>query len=42
MPVFGTETGPGQAGERRLPYTIDNLYAAIEPQCGDSDASRGS
>jgi len=40
--VFGTETCPGQADERRLTYTDANLYAAIEPQCGDSDASRGS
>ena len=29
MPVFGTEPGTGQAGERR-PYTVANLYAATE------------
>jgi gamma-glutamylcyclotransferase (GGCT)/AIG2-like uncharacterized protein YtfP len=29
VPVFGTEPGPGQAGERRL-YTVANLYAATE------------
>jgi gamma-glutamylcyclotransferase (GGCT)/AIG2-like uncharacterized protein YtfP len=29
VPVFGTEPGPGQAGERRL-YTVANLYAAAE------------
>jgi len=23
VPVLGTETGPGQAGERRLPYTVE-------------------
>src|SRR5918996_5344290 len=27
VPVFSTEPGPGQAGERRL-YTVANLYAA--------------
>jgi gamma-glutamylcyclotransferase (GGCT)/AIG2-like uncharacterized protein YtfP len=41
VPVFSTELGPGQAGER-LPYTVANLYAAIDSQRGDSDASRGS
>ena len=41
VPVFGTERGPGQAGER-LPYTVANLYAAAESQRGDSDASPGS
>ena len=29
VPVFGTEPGPGQAGERRL-YKLANLYAAAE------------
>ncbi len=29
VPVFGTEPGPGLAGERR-PYTVANLYAAAE------------
>ena len=29
VPVFGTELGPGQAGERRL-HTVANLYAATE------------
>ena len=29
VPVFSTELGPGQAGERRL-YTVANLYAAAE------------
>jgi hypothetical protein len=29
VPVFSTEPGPGQAGERRL-YTVANLYAATE------------
>ncbi len=29
VPVFSTEFGPGQAGERRL-YTVANLYEAIE------------
>ncbi len=29
VPVFGTETGSGQAGERRL-YTVANLYAPTE------------
>jgi gamma-glutamylcyclotransferase (GGCT)/AIG2-like uncharacterized protein YtfP len=29
VPVFSTELGPGQAGERRL-YTVANLYAATE------------
>ena len=29
VPVFGTEPGPGRAGERRL-YTVANLYAAAE------------
>ncbi len=41
VPVFSTELGPGQAGER-LPYTVANLYAAIDSQRDDSDASRGS
>jgi hypothetical protein len=38
--VFSTELGPGQAGERRL-HTVANLYAATEPQRGDSEASQG-
>jgi gamma-glutamylcyclotransferase (GGCT)/AIG2-like uncharacterized protein YtfP len=29
VPVFSTELGPGQAGERRL-HTVANLYAATE------------
>src|ERR671911_1425157 len=29
VPVFSTEPGPGQAGERRL-HTVANLYAATE------------
>jgi hypothetical protein len=29
VPIFSTELGPGQAGERRL-YTVANLYAAAE------------
>jgi len=29
VPIFSTEPGPGQAGERRL-YTVANLYAATE------------
>jgi hypothetical protein len=41
VPVFGTELGCGQAGELRL-YTVANLYAAIESQRGDSEASQGS
>ena len=41
VPVFSTELGPGQAGERRL-YTVANLYAATESQRGDSHASQGS
>jgi gamma-glutamylcyclotransferase (GGCT)/AIG2-like uncharacterized protein YtfP len=41
VPVFSTELGPGQAGERRL-YTVANLYAAPEPQRGDSEASQGA
>ena len=40
VPVFSTDIGPGQAGERRL-YTVANLYAATESQRGDSDASQG-
>ncbi len=34
VPVFSTEPGPGQAGERRL-HTVANLYAPIE---ADPDA----
>ena len=41
VPVFGTEIGSGQAGERRL-YTVANLYAATESQRGDSHASQDS
>jgi hypothetical protein len=41
VPVFGTELGPGQAGERRL-HTVANLYAATESQRGDSEASQGA
>ena len=33
VPVFSTEPGPGQAGERRL-YTVANLYEAIEASPG--------
>src|SRR5829696_8086767 len=33
VPVFGTELGPEQAGERRL-YTVANLYAATETRPG--------
>jgi gamma-glutamylcyclotransferase (GGCT)/AIG2-like uncharacterized protein YtfP len=33
VPVFGTERGPGQAGERRL-YKVANLYAAAEAGSG--------
>ena len=33
VPVFGTELGPEQAGERRL-YTVANLYAATETSPG--------
>ena len=33
VPVFSTELGPGQAGERRL-YTVANLYAATEASPG--------
>ena len=29
VPVFGTDSGPGRAGERRL-RTVANLYAATE------------
>jgi hypothetical protein len=29
VPVFGTELGPGQAGERRL-HTVANLYSPTE------------
>jgi gamma-glutamylcyclotransferase (GGCT)/AIG2-like uncharacterized protein YtfP len=29
VPIFSTELGPGQAGERRL-YKVANLYAAAE------------
>jgi len=41
VPVFSTEHGPGQAGERRL-YTVANLYAPTESQRGDSHASQDS
>ena len=40
VPVFSTELGPVQAGERRL-YTVANLYAATESERGDSDALQG-
>jgi gamma-glutamylcyclotransferase (GGCT)/AIG2-like uncharacterized protein YtfP len=33
VPVFGTEIGGGEAGERRL-YTVANLYAAREASPG--------
>ena len=33
VPVFGTELGPGHAGERRL-HTVANLYAATEASPG--------
>jgi gamma-glutamylcyclotransferase (GGCT)/AIG2-like uncharacterized protein YtfP len=36
VPVFSTEPGPGQAGERRL-HTVANLYAPIEAD-PDADA----
>jgi len=39
VPVFGTELGPGQAGEQRL-YTVANLYSPTESQRGDSQASQ--
>ena len=35
VPVFSTEPGPGQAGERRL-YTVANLYAATEASPGEA------
>jgi hypothetical protein len=35
VPVFGTELGGGQAGERRL-YTVANLYAAAEASPGET------
>ena len=41
VPVFSTERGPWQAGERLL-LTIANLYAATESQRGDSEASQGA
>jgi gamma-glutamylcyclotransferase (GGCT)/AIG2-like uncharacterized protein YtfP len=34
VPMFSTELGPEQAGERRL-YTVANLYAATESLRGD-------
>ena len=40
VPVFGTEMGPRQAGERQL-YTVANLYTPTESQRGDSHASPG-
>ena len=33
VPVFGTELGPGQAGERRL-HTVANLYSPTEAGTG--------
>ena len=33
VPVFSTEFGPDQAGDRRL-YTVANLYAATEASPG--------
>ncbi|HEX2181083.1 MAG TPA: hypothetical protein VHH10_02275 [Rubrobacteraceae bacterium] len=33
VPVFGTEIGGGEAGERRL-YTVANLFAASEASPG--------
>jgi gamma-glutamylcyclotransferase (GGCT)/AIG2-like uncharacterized protein YtfP len=33
VPIFSTELGPGQVGERRL-YTVANLYAATEVSAG--------
>ncbi len=36
VPVFGTEPGPGQAGERR-PYAVANLYAASEAGPGAAE-----
>jgi hypothetical protein len=39
--VFGTELGPGQAGERRL-HTVANLYTPTEAERGDSEASQDS
>src|SRR5215213_9707539 len=41
VPVFDTELGGGQSGVRRL-RTVANLYAAIESQRGDGEASQGS
>ena len=35
VPVFSTEPGPGQAGERRL-YTVANLYEATEANPGEA------
>jgi len=37
VPVFGTELGGGQAGERRL-HTVANLYSPTESQRGDTEA----
>jgi hypothetical protein len=42
VPVFSTELGPGQAGERRRLHTVANLYAATDAQRGDSEASQGA
>ena len=36
VPVFNTELGSGQAGERRL-YTVANLYEAIEASPGGAE-----
>jgi gamma-glutamylcyclotransferase (GGCT)/AIG2-like uncharacterized protein YtfP len=35
VPVFSTELGPGQAGERRL-CTVTNLYAATDASSGEA------
>jgi hypothetical protein len=41
VPVFGTELGTGQAGERRL-HTVANLYSPTEAQRGNSEVSQDS
>jgi gamma-glutamylcyclotransferase (GGCT)/AIG2-like uncharacterized protein YtfP len=40
VPVFGTELGGGQAGERRL-HTVANLYSPTESQRGVTEAQQG-
>ena len=41
VPVFGTEMGSGQVGERQL-HTVANLYSPTEAQRGESDVSQDS